>query len=363
MVKRKFRWGRFLVVLFLMMLIVICSIIGFFFYELSAVNKNSEVINYEVKSGITVNQIFEDLEKEKIIRSATFMKIYSKIVGNINVHAGIYEISSGMDSRKIYDILRKGGKSSRETTDIVFKEGRNVRELISILEKNTTITKEEFLSKLEDKDYLNSLIDKYWFLSDDILDKDIYYSLEGYLFPNTYTVYKDSSASEVIEKMLQETNRVLEKYKEEIESSKYSVHEIITLASIVELESVKDREKVAGVFINRLESSTWTDSLGSCVTTYYAFKVDLGSRDLKQSEIDDCESNKYNTRCTRFKGLPVGPIGNPGEESIKATLNPEKHDYYFFLADKNMNTYFFKTYLEHKRKGEELSAKGQMLYN
>ena len=359
MVQRKFRWGRFFLVLFLFMIIICCFLAGFFFYELSPVTKNGEEVTYEVKSGVTVNQIFEDLEEKNIIRNAMFVKIYSKIVGNINVDAGLYKISSSMSVSEIYSVLSKGGESSRETVSIVFKEGRNVRDLISILEENTTIKESDVLSILSDKTYLSKLIDKYWFLSDDILDKDIYYSLEGYLFPNTYTIYKDSSASEVLEKMLNETSRVMDKYKSKIEDSKYSVHEIMTLASIVELESVSEREKVAGVFHNRLNTNM---GLGSDVTTYYAFRLGFHERDLKQDEIYDCKT-KYNTRCPSFVGLPVGPIGNSGEESIKAVLNPEEHDYYYFIADKDMNTYFFKTYEEHKRKGIELSENGQLFYN
>ncbi len=359
MVKRKFKWGRFLVSIVILLLVCALIIGGVFFYLLTPISNDKKEDVYEVTSGMTVNQIFEDLEEKNIIRSATVLKIYSKLKGGINVSAGIYEINSSMYATDIYETLKNGGKSSRETVNIVFKEGRNVRELISILEKETSIKESDVIDKLSDKAYLNGLTLKYWFLTDEILDKDIYYSLEGYLFPNTYTIYKDASASEVIEKMLDETLKVLNKYKSEIESSKYSVHEIMTLASIVELESVSDREKVAGVFYNRLNSKM---GLGSDVTTYYAFKLEFHERDLKQSEIYDC-TTKYNTRCQEFIGLPVGPVGNPGEESIKATLEPEIHDYYYFIADKNMNTYFFKTYEEHRRKGIELSESGQLFYD
>lgn len=361
MVKRKLNFKRVLVVLILLFLIVVCAGIGVFLYELSPVDKKGEPVVYEVKNGMTVNEIFEDMEDKGIIKSALFMKLYSKIVGTFNVEAGTYTVNPNMSSCEIRDVLKGGGKSSKETLTFTFKEGRNVRDLAKLLEDvtNGNITKEGFINKLKDKEYLNELIDKYWFLTDDILDDDIYYSLEGYLFPNTYEVYKDASIEEVIVKMLDETEKQLNSIKSDIEDSNYSVHELLTLASIVELESnnKNDRDDIAGVFTNRLNDN-W--ALESCVSTFYAFDINMGDRDLRTSEIEDC-STKYNTRCKSFIGLPVGPIGNPGKESIEATLHPSEHDYYFFQSDKNMKTYFAKTYSEHVSINNRLKSQGLWL--
>ena len=121
---------------------------------------------------------------------------------------------------------------------------------------------------------------------------------------------------------------------------------MITLASIVELEgaSADDRASVAGVFYNRLNDG-WV--LGSDVTTYYYLKID----DFKQSlngnpKLYDCD-NAYNTRCTSYVGLPIGPISDPGKESIEATINYTKHNYYYFVADCKGKTYLSKTPNEH----------------
>ena len=183
------------------------------------------------------------------------------------------------------------------------------------------------------------------------------YPLEGYLFPNTYEFYATSTPKDIIEKMLNSTASVLEDLKESITNSGYSVHEILTMACIVESEGANsdDRAGVAGVFYNRLKRG---ESLGSDVTTYYGAKVELSERDLYQAEIDDC-SNGYNTRglCNWGK-LPVGPINNPSLDSIKASLNPSNHDYLFFVADKNKKTYFTKTNSEHDAKVRELKAAG-----
>ena len=206
MVKRKLKIGRLITALTLLVLIVGCIGLGIFYYELSPVDKNGSEINYEVKSGMTVNEIFEDLENKKIIRSALFIKIYSKIKGGIDIDAGEYKLSPSMNTKKIFEKLSGEASSSRETVTLVYKEGKNIRDLSGILEDITNIKKEEFINKLKDTEYLDSLISKYWFLNDDIKNKDIYYSLEGYLFPNTYTIYKDSSVEDVITKMLNETD-------------------------------------------------------------------------------------------------------------------------------------------------------------
>lgn len=363
MVKRKLNFKRVFVCLFLLFLIIGCLCFGFLFYQLTPVDKSGEAVNFEVKSGQTVNEIFEDLENQKLIRSALIMKVYSKLVGGLNVKAGSYSLNSKMDTIEIFNTLSKDGKSSRDSVSLVFKEGRNIRDLASLLESITegNIKKDQFISKMNDSDYLNSLINEYWFLTEEIIDEDIYYPLEGYLFPNTYEIYKDASIEDVVTKMLNTTNLELMKRKSEIEASGYSVHELMTLASIVELESANSetRKDIAGVFVNRLNDD-W--SLGGCVSTYYAFNINMGDRDLNMSEINDC-SSKYNTRCTSFVGLPIGPIGNPGADSIEASINPNKHSYYYFLSDKDMNTYFSKTQAEHDRKGRELRANGQMLYN
>ena len=117
------------------------------------------------------------------------------------------------------------------------------------------------------------------------------------------------------------------------------------MASIVELEGANsdDRKGVAGVFYNRLQND-W--ALGSDVTTYYAEQIEMSDRDLYQAELD--EVNDYNTRPAAMAGkLPVGPICNPGVESLKAAIDPEEHDYFFFVADKYKKTYFTKTNNEH----------------
>ena len=153
----------------------------------------------------------------------------------------------------------------------------------------------------------------------------------------------------------------LEVYKNEIEVSNYNVHELLTLASIIELEVANsaDRAAVAGVFYNRLKAN---DTLGSDVTTYYGVQKDF-SRELSKNNLKAC--NGYNTRgesSCPIHGLPIGPICSPSLASISAAIEPEKNDYYFFVADKNNKTYFSKTNAEHNKITSELIKNG-LWYN
>ncbi len=356
MVNRKLNKKKLVIFIFLIIIIIVLAIGGVCFSFLSAKDKNGETIDYEVTMGSTVYGVFDDLENKGIIKSSLFMKLYSKIKGNISIDAGIYQISSSMSVPELLEILSERNIVTKDQVSFTFKEGRNVRNLISDLGSVSSVTEEEVLNTLNDELFLDELIDKYWFLTDVIKSKDIYYSLEGYLYPNTYMIYKDSSFKDVVYKMLDETENKLEPIKNDILNSGYSVHELLTLASIVEQEGSlgSDRKGIAGVFTNRLNNG-W--SLGSCVTTYYGSKVQMGERDLYQYEIDDC-TNKYNTRCESYVGLPVGPICNPSIESIEASLYPTKHDYYYFVSDKSNNTYFSKNYTEHLNTIRRLQNEG-----
>ena len=149
---------------------------------------------------------------------------------------------------------------------------------------------------------------------------------------------------------------VLTPYKDEIKKSDYSVHEILSLASVVELEAKneEDRAGVAAVFINRLNKKM---ALQSDVTTYYALKIDMSERDLTANEL--ATKNPYNTRSTTMNGkIPVGPICMVSESSIKAILEHDDTDNLFFVADKNGKVYFSKTNAEHEKKINELKDSG-----
>ena len=241
--------------------------------------------------------------------------------------------------------------------NVTFQEGKNMRDIAKIISENTNNSYEDVMKVFEDKEYAKGLIEEYWFLTDEILDNNIYYPLEGYLYPDTYTFESvDVSIDDIIKIMLDQTDKVLSEYQIEINSKGYTVHQFLSLASVVENEgiSTEDRKGIAKVFLNRIERGM---ALQSDVTTYYAFKVNMGDRDLTQSELNT--ANPYNTRGPNMEGkIPVGPISNVSESAIEATLNPSDTDAIFFVADKNGKIYFSNTNEEHEQIINELKSQG-----
>ena len=346
---------KIIIIIVLFCLIVGASLIGSYFYLIGAHGKNEKVI-INVGEGGTYTTISSLLKEKGLIKSELAYKVYVKLNKPDNLEKGDYILNKKYNVKEIIETLEKGSVNLSETKMVTFVEGKNMRYIISKITSEFDITEEEILEKLKDNKYLDSLIEKYWFITDEIKNKDIYYSLEGYLFPDTYEFYVNSSVEDIFRTMLNNMENKLSKYKEEVSESKYTFHEMLTLASIIELEasSASDRKGVSGVFYNRLKDG-W--SVSSDVTTYYAERIDNWSRDLKKSELNSC--NKYNTRSSCMAGkLPVGPICNPGIKSIEATIEPTEHKYYYFVADKYGKTYFSKTDSEHTNKVSKLKRDG-----
>lgn len=357
--KRKLKkWVKVLFSFCTIFIVAIASIAIFLSFLLSAPSSKSEVIEFSVDTGSSVDRVGQKLEKEGIIRSYFAYKTYVRVKKVNGYKAGIYKLDKSLPTKDIVEILT-GNYYKEKGATITFKEGKTMRGVAKEIAKNTNITESEFYAKLEDEAYIDSLISKYWFLTDDIKNENIYYPLEGYLFPDTYTFSYNTSVDKIIETMLDQTDKKFSKYKSLIDKSSYSINDIVTLASIVESEGIydKDRMGIAGVFYNRLNAGM---SLGSDVTTYYAFKVDLGERDLTKAEINTY--NPYNTRGPKMAGkLPVGAICNFGESSLSAVLNPSDGDYYYFVADKSGKTHFTKTYEEHQKVIKELKETGNWI--
>lgn len=336
----------------LALLFVFLVLIIIYFIGTGRVSGNSDIKEFTVEEGDTYSTIAEDLKENDLIKSVFFYKLYIKLHKPNSLKVGNYELSSNMNVKKIVKILENDTKHGMIT--ITFKEGINFRDVARLISENTNYTEEQVYDTISNLEYLDNLISKYWFLTDDIKKDGIYYPLEGYLFPDTYNFNKNSKIEDILEYMLDNTDKKLKSLWND--NSKYSIHEIMTMASIVELETSNsdDRAGVAGVFYNRLKSG-WT--LGSDVTTYYGLKLSLSERDLTYAELN--EANNYNTRSSSMAGkLPISPICMPGLESIKAAISPENHNYYYFVADKTGKTYFNKTESDHTNTVSKLKKAG-----
>jgi len=328
--------------------------VGFYFHSLRPVSEESNNVQFVIKSGTSSRDILRDLEHAGMIRNANVAFIYTKL-NRLTLKAGVYEINSSMSTRDILTQISTG--QTNETKKITFIEGRRLNHFVKQISEEFPYTEEEIHALLSDKEYLEELIDKYEFLTDEILHKDIYYPLEGYLFPDTYEFRIDASIKTIIEKMLDNTERKLKPLMEDIEKGKHTVHEILTMAAIIELEGSKeeDRRNISSVIHRRVALNM---SLGMDPTTHYAVRKEI-TEPLTRSDLNT--KNPFNTRDVNLIGLPIGPIANPSLMSIKATMNPGVVDYLFFVSDKNKKLYFTRNATEHASKITELRQQGLWL--
>lgn len=271
--------------LLVVLLAVILLILGIsWVYLASPVDKNDKKdIEVEITKGISVVKISNILKEEKLIRSKTLFKVYIKLYSNKTLKAGNYMLNRSMSLSEIVEVLEEGSKFDSNTLKLTFKEGQRITDYAKVVADSTNNNYEDVIAIFKDKNYMSELINKYWFLTNNILQDGIYYPLEGYLAPDTY-YFKDSDVDtkEIIERMLDEMNKELTEYRVSLGNN---VHYYLTMASIVELEgkTLEDRQNIMGVFNNRISAGM---HLGSDVTTYYAFQASMSTK---------LTSEQYNT--------------------------------------------------------------------
>lgn len=344
-----------LYIILAIVLIVIVGIITLSYFKSPVDKKNSNAIEVVIPAGSSTKQIASILKEKKLIKSTAYFEVYVRFINKTALKASTYSLNKSMSLEKIVTILGEGNSYNPDEIKLTFKEGKRLTDYVGIIANSTNHTTEEIEGTLTNQTYLNELIQKYWFLTDEILNSNIYYPLEGYLFPDTYYfANKDVELTTIIEKMLDQTAKVLEQYKKSIENSTFSVHQIITLASIIEKEGKNaDFTNISSVFYNRLAISM---QLQSCATAYYGMGMDFTDVGIATSEMIN-NKNPYNTY--NITGLPVGPISMPGSNAINAAINPESTKNLFFISDNEGKTYFFATAAEHAKKKEELIRAGK----
>ncbi|MCI6899378.1 MAG: endolytic transglycosylase MltG [Tenericutes bacterium] len=338
------------------LVVVVIVTLGTISYLKSPVDsKDDNIIQVEIPAGSRTTTIAKILKDRNLIKSETYFKVYVKIHNIKNLKASTYDLKKSMSLPSIINTLVEGNNYNPNTIKLTFKEGKRVTDYIALIADNTNNTKEEVEKVFADKKYLNELITKYWFLTDEILNSEIYYPLEGYLFPDTYYFNdKDVTVSKIIETMLDEMKNKLNDYKNKINNSQMTTHEILTLASIIEKEGkTGDFKDISSVFHNRLNISM---KLQSCATSYYGLGLEFTDVGIATAEMMNSQ-NPYNTYIV--PALPVGPISMPSLNAIEAAINPKNTNNLYFISDNEGKTYFFETAKEHADKKNELIAAGK----
>ncbi len=319
----------------LIALISVCIVLAaalsvFVYYKtgLKAVASRETPTSFQVQPGETSEAVLDKLQTQELIRNKTVAKLYMKFHGLGDIKAGNFKLDAGWDTPKILETLNDSKQANADDIKITFKEGMWAKDVAALIEKQTGVKSRELIALWNDDAYLKTLINKYSFLSKDILNAQYKVKLEGYLYPETYSFHKDATAKQITETFLNQFQTAIAPYEADIKKSGMSMQEVITFASIVQYEAStkEDMEMIAGVFQNRLKQGM---SLDSSVTVCYALYDDMTSG-------EDCEVNThidspYNTY--KNPGLPIGPILNPGATAIQAVLHPKANDYLYFVAD------------------------------
>lgn len=298
-----------------MFLIVILFFIAAYFpsEENSSIQK---IIN--IPSGSNAIEIVHILEENNIIRKNNYIfRILIKVSKlEERLKYGEYNLSPAMNMLQILDKLVKGEVVLYKIT---IPEGYTCTQIAELLDEKEIIEEESFINLVKDSE-------KSW---------------EGYLFPDTYEVPKGYGSENMLKLLLSHFNHIVdEKLKDKAEEIGFSMEEIIILASIIEKESkfTEERRQVSSVFHNRLKKDM---KLQSCATIQYILEEPKEKLDESDLKID----SSYNTYL--YKGLPPGPISNPGLDSIMAALEPAEEDYLYFVLGGNGRHIFSKTYQEH----------------
>lgn len=314
----------------------------------SVIDKNSSDVMFVVSKGESVKQIGDNLVNAGLIKSKFYFETYVwRTKNQANLQAGEYIINPRQSIKEIVAIFVAGDAAIQERT-IKIIEGWNLRDIGQYFEREGMFQSEELLElvgfpKIDyrvntNMSYPKDYSGKFSFLS----DKPKYYSLEGYLFPDTYRIYEDATLDDIVVKMLNNFEKKLtSEMRAEITKQGKSIYEIITLASLIEKEVriEKDMKIVSGVFWDRIKNG---QPLESCATLAYILGENKPQYSLEDTKID----SPYNSYL--ILGLPPTPISNPGLKAIKAAIYPEFTKYNYFLNRfDNGETVFSETYEEH----------------
>ncbi|MCL2126141.1 MAG: endolytic transglycosylase MltG, partial [Oscillospiraceae bacterium] len=297
-------------------------------------NAPYEAVTMTVPKEFSIDDVVDSLFDAGLIKYKFLFKIYANFShAEDKITAGSYILYKNFDYRALVYGMTKWEGELVETT-VTLPEGFTLSDIFTRLEDHRVCTAAELWEAAANYDF------KYSFLNKSTLGDP--HRLEGYLFPDTYNFFLDSSPESVINKLLGEFNRrFTETYIERTADMGYSIKDIITIASMIEREAGSDEERprIAAVIYNRLEHPEDYPFLQIDATYVYAA---LGTGRLPTVDID----SPYNTYL--HEGLPPGPISNPGIESIRAALYPDSTDEYFYALNREGTHAFFKTQAQHE---------------
>ncbi len=299
-------------------------------------------VTIEVDRGMPTSQIAKELQENGAISSGLMFRIYSKLAGFDGTYKyGVYTFTNELGYEDIAKMLQTEGAKA-ESVEVTIPEQAGMDDIMKILEEKGVCTKADFRNAVRNGKYSFDFVEE-------IPVEEVYYKFEGYLFPDTYYFYNYDSAEcaeLAIRKMLQNTaDKLTPTVRQKIKDSGYTIHEVLTMASLLELEASSahaEMPKVAAVFYNRLH---WDEPklLGSSPTMDYPYG-----------------NGRYDTN--KHEGLPPGPMCAPSEDAILAAVSPkEGFTATYFVTDSEMKFYYNNSYAAHLQTIARLKSQGKWL--
>lgn len=316
---------------YVLIIIVIFLFMGSIMFGMAkpvSLNTDDQTI-VTIKPGMSANDIGEVLFKENIIKSIVMFRVIAKVYSiESSLQAGEYAFSKNMTTEQIVKMLAQGQTAYRQIT---IPEGYNIDQIAKLVEQQ----------RIGDASKFKALAQNYAPYSYMSPISGVTYKAEGYLSPNTYQVPRGTTEEQLLTILVKEfDSQFTPSMRERASELGLSVAEVITLASLVEKEAKLDGDRpiIASVFLNRLKDDM---PLQSCATIQYILGYPKAELSIEDTQIQ----SPYNTY--QHRGLPPGPIANPGGASINAVLYPAETDYIYFVADKEGAHHYSRTYQEH----------------
>ncbi len=327
----------------IILVILALALAGIFGYAARSIYFGSKNLGPEkiitVTSGESAKEISQSLSQAGLIQNPLIFRTYLWLSGSTgHLQAGEYRLAIGLSLREIVNRLISGRTNNEREIKII--EGWTRNDLANYFNQEGVMSRDDLLSQTSD-------IKKWQAQWDFLADAPADATLEGFLFPDTYRIYRQGKSEEIIKKLLQNFDRKLTPgLRRDIKDSKKTIFEVITLASIIEKEvsDSTDRPLVADLFYRRLRVGMplQADSTVNFIT---------GGKTASLSAADQEINSPYNTY--KYRGLPPGPISNPSLEAIRAAIYPTKNNFWYFLTTPDGKTIFSKTLEEHNLAKEQ----------
>ncbi len=315
-----------LLLLFILLVTFSGTIIDFIFFINKPASLKIETKEVHIPAGMDLKKIAQLLADNGVISNQTKFEFYIRLKGaDAKLKAGEYQFTTFMSPRNVLEKLLKG---ERVLKKITIPEGLTMRQVARLMAEHHLGSYEEILKIMEDKEFMKKLG----------INAP---SIEGYLFPDTYLYSTTQGFKDIIEEMVRQFNEHFEKiWERRSPDNPLSRYEVLILASMVEKEAMVDEERpiIAGVFLNRLKKGMLLQCDPTVIYGLEKFNGNLTRKDL-------AKKTPYNTYV--IKGLPPGPICNPGVASLKAAANPAKVKYLFFVSKNNGHHFFSESIREH----------------